>query len=517
MRTMIPVLTSACVLLLATFLAGQDSSQEPQRRRLDLSLEDVSRLVAMNNSSLKAAFIEHLIQEAVVREAEAAFDAVAFGGVSGGVNESVFPAVFPTGQIGPNGEPIFFQAIVTDTTSLLNVNAGVRGLLPTGATWEFRLDTAMRNREEGGLLNPSYLTTGNLSFTQPILRNAWTQYNEAQILKAQHGEKMSRQRFKSAALGKVFEAHQAYWEFVYAIRDQQVRQASLGVAKKLLEINRVKVRTGASAPIEIVSAEAGVSLRETEVLVGANAIRDRADGLRRLILPLERLDDWDVAVVPTDDPDGFLIDLPPVAECIQDAMDQRPDLREAKLLLLDRAVDVAVADTEGMPKMDMTGSLNWLGIEGDFNRSLSQMIGENGATTWNIGVSVEFPLGNRAARARISRARLGRDQAIRSLKDLELTAIAEIRAAHRSVEIAARTISSREKTAELKAQELKNEQIKLEQRVSTNFQVLEIEKDLAESRSLVLRAAVDYRIALADLARSVGSTLSDQAWPVRMP
>ena len=506
----------SALLLCATAIA-QDPAAPAESRRLELSLDDATRLVAMNNSSLKASFIDHLIQEASVREAEAAFDAVVFGGVNGGINESIFPAIFPTGQTAPNGDPIFFQAIVTDTTSLLNLNTGVRGLLPSGATWEFRVDSAMRDREGGGILNPSFLTTGSMVFTQPVMRDAWSQYNEAQILKARHGEKMSRQRFKQSVLGKTFEAHQAYWEFVYAIKDQQVRIGSLGVARKLLEINRVKVRTGASAPIEIVSAEAGVSLRETEVLVGANTIRSRADGIRRLVLPLNELGDWDVLVTPTDDPHGPTLVLPPVTECVAQAMDQRPDLLEARLSVLDHAVDIAVADTDALPKLDVNGSLTWLGIDGELNESLRSMLGDEGAVSWTLGVAFEVPIGNRAARARLSKARLGRDQAIRSLKDLELTAIAEIRAAYRSVDIAERTIRSQEKTAELKAQELKNEQIKLEQRVSTNFQVLEIEADLAESRSLVLRAAVDYRIALADLARAMGTTLEVLDWPVQMP
>jgi outer membrane protein TolC len=291
----------------------------------------------------------------------------------------------------------------------------------------------------------------------------------------------------------------------------------LGVAKKLLEINRVKVRTGASAPIEIVSAEAGVSSRETEVLVGANTIRSRADGIRRLVLPLNELADWDIAVTPTDDPHGPVLVLPKVGVCIADAMDQRPDLLEAQLMVLDRAVDIAVADTDILPKLDISGSLTWLGIDGELDDSLRSMLGDEGAVSWTLGVSFELPIGNRAARARLSIARLSRDQAIRQLKDLELTAIAEIRAAYRSVDVAERTVRSQGKTVDLKTQELKNEQIKLAQRVSTNFQVLEVEADLAESRSLVLRAAVDYRIALADLARAMGTTLDVLAWPVRMP
>ena len=103
-----------------------------------------------------------------------------------------------------------------------------------------------------------------------------------------------------------------------------------------------------------------------------------------------------------------------------------------------------------------------------------------------------------------------------SYRDLQLTAVEEVRKAYRDVRIAEKTTQSEKKAMELKREELKNEQIKLENKVSTNFQVLEIESDLAARKSDFLRALVKYRIALSALAKAMGSSQRVLKWmPVR--
>lgn len=492
---------------------GNSTPSPAEPRRLPIRIEDAVRLATLNNMDLRVAFFDHLVQRAVVAETEARFDPTVTASQVFGNSQFVFPQIFPTGNINPDGTPEFSQVVVTDSTIVQDWSYGANGLLPTGATWNLQVTTNYRDRATGGFPNPSFNTTTSLAFTQPILRNAWLQYNYASIRQARYSEAQIRQQYRSNVVSKVFEVHSAYWNLVFAVQDLAVKERSLELAQKLLEINRVRVDTGVFAPIEVVSAESEVANRVTEVQVARNTVADSLDILKRLVLPFHTLDDWDIDLVPLDELSEETVGIPALSECIDTALKERPDLADARLELRNRAISVAVADNETLPRLDLNGNLSFAGLANKYSDSyVDSFDSERGANSWNVGLSLEVPLGNRAARARLSQRRLERDRAVMAFRRIQLDAVAAVRRAYRNVVIALETIDSRRKAAELKAEEVTNEQVKLDNQVSTNFQVLQVQEDLARRRSEYYRALVDYRISLAELASAMGSSPAVLGW-----
>ncbi|MFT7619276.1 MAG: outer membrane protein [Planctomycetota bacterium] len=494
---------------------AQDTSKKRSAKKLTIGVDEAVKLATTYNSSLRVAYYNHLIDRTSVSEAEAIFEPTLNLAANYGADEGVFPSIFPTGQLNPDGTPQFFQAIVTDSSDVGGFSAGVKGLFPTGATYEMQIRSNYRNNARGGLINPSFQTSTSVAFTQPILRNAWMQYNYANIRLARYAESQSRQRYRRDVLSTIQAVHTAYWNYVFSIKDLTVKRRSLELANKLLEINRVKVETGVFAPIEIASAESGVATRVTDVLIAENEIENNADQLRRLIMTFKDREEWDIQIIPSDDIAEVTFDTPNLDECIDIALSERPDLAESRLSLRTQDINLAVADNELLPRVDVVASVNFTGLNTAVGNSFLDSYGVVGAETWNLGVTLEIPLGNRAARARISRTRLQRNQALMAYRDLQLTAVEEVRRAYRDVEIADKTSHSQKKAMELKLEELKNERIKLDNKVSTNFQVLEIESDLANAKSEFIRALVQYRIALSSLANAMGSSQRVLKWAPR--
>ncbi|MCA9319179.1 MAG: TolC family protein [Planctomycetes bacterium] len=507
------LLLSLSFIVLSSSVSAQEALGE--RPRVILGVEDAVRLATTHNTSLRVSYYGHLIERTRIAEAEGAFEPVGFLGANYGTNEVTFPQIFPSGQFDAMGNPIFQQVVVTDSSVNANWNAGVRGLAPTGATWEARVSTDYRDREAGGLVDPSYTTTTSLSLSQPILRGAWLQYNQAATQQARFSENQSRQRFRADVVDTIFAVHEAYWDHVFSIQDLAVKRRSLEVAQRLLAINRIKVETGVFAPIEIVSAESGVASRVTDVIVAENQISETEDTLKRLVLPFRDLAEWNTEIVAKDGIDESVWSVPGLEECIEVAMSERPDLVEARVLLRSRELSVSVADNETLPKLDLNTSANFTGLQGTFGPSFADAYGETGAQSWDVGVSLEVPLGNKSARSRLARSRLERDQSLMSYRNTQLSAVEAVRRAWRDVQISEKTIGSRRKAAELKQEELKNEQIKLESKVSTNFQVLQVEEDLALRQSELIRSLVDYRKALARLAQAMGTSLDVAKWAKR--
>jgi len=118
---------------------------------------------------------------------------------------------------------------------------------------------------------------------------------------------------------------------------------------------------------------------------------------------------------------------------------------------------------------------------------------------------VEFPLGNRLARSELTKRRLEVLQALAGLKNVELGIEVEVRNTVRQIGIGINRVKATRKARELAVEKLKAEEKKFEVGISTGFNVMEYQEDLAEAQSNELRAIIDYNKSLVehDLVRGI--------------
>ena len=77
----------------------------------------------------------------------------------------------------------------------------------------------------------------------------------------------------------------------------------------------------------------------------------------------------------------------------------------------------------------------------------------------------------------------------------------------RDIETNAKRMDAARKNSDLQNEKLEAEQKKFEHGMSTNFQVLDFQEDLAIAQSQVLRALLDYTKSQISLDRSTGELL----------
>jgi outer membrane protein TolC len=99
-------------------------------------------------------------------------------------------------------------------------------------------------------------------------------------------------------------------------------------------------------------------------------------------------------------------------------------------------------------------------------------------------------------------------QAKLQLRKLEHNIGVEVRQAARSVATNLRLIDANRATRDLREKTLQDEQTRFEVGVSTSYQLLEKEQDLAEALSAELRSIVDYRKAMVALDLADGTILT---------
>jgi outer membrane protein TolC len=116
--------------------------------------------------------------------------------------------------------------------------------------------------------------------------------------------------------------------------------------------------------------------------------------------------------------------------------------------------------------------------------------------TWNVGVTLSYPLGRSTEQAALARSGLEREQSVERLRSAELKAVREVRQAAMQLEQNLQRIETTRLGRELSEQRLDAEQKRYEVGMSTNFNVIQAQRDLAVARNSELLAQLDYQIAL---------------------
>jgi outer membrane protein TolC len=117
-------------------------------------------------------------------------------------------------------------------------------------------------------------------------------------------------------------------------------------------------------------------------------------------------------------------------------------------------------------------------------------------------LNISYNLGGSAADAQHARARVQRSQASTRLRALELTVATEVTNAALSVQSNLKRVEAARAARELAQKRLEAEQSKFEVGMSTNFFVVQAQRDLATAENSELSALADYRKSLVTFERS---------------
>ena len=527
-----PALAAACLAVLtATGFAAPAAPQ--QDAPLRLSLADALRLALEQN--LDIAVIDYdrrIARERIVTEL-GAFDPVIGVGTPGATAMVGSPGG-GFGQAAPAAGGIGYSSSETPSTSALAgadvsraaafaTRAQVRQRFDFGLSYEAAYDVGRSTSNSTFTsLNPSWSNNLGFAVSQPLLRGRGKEASGSQLLLAQRNRTVSEENFRAQVNGILFDVVNAYWELVFAERNMQVAESSSQLAQEQLGRTRDQVEVGMLAPVEETQAQVAVAQRRNDLILARNASANAADTLRALLEAESLPGGWETELVVTEDP-AVTPRPADVDAALQAALANRPEVVAAEATIAANRVQVDKARSDLLPALDLVGSLLYQGIGGDrlvrgafpdtriievipggYGDALSQLFGL-GFGTWRIGFNFSMPIGNHAAEGNFAQATLAEDQARAELQRLWQQTILEVRQAARSVDDAGELVVSTRATRELAEQQLAIEQDRFEVGMSTNFEVLAFQDDLARAQVQELRAMIDYLRAEAALARVTGS------------
>jgi outer membrane protein TolC len=361
-----------------------------------------------------------------------------------------------------------------------------------------------------GGMNPRpgqyYQALAGAHLKQSLLRDFWIDSGRMQIQVDKKNLKISEQYLLLQVMNTVLSVQTAYYDLIYANENLKVMKRSLDLALELLEGDRKRVATGTLPPLSEAMAESMVETARANVLAAEELLQLKANALRTLLT-----DDFANAPEEVFLPQDALVtvhEAPDRSTSYQKALQKRPEVVEARLVVERQGVMVRYAHNQTFPTVDVMGSLAGNGVD-DNSRSTAMDNMFDGKLNWGVGVVLKFPLSNTEARNKYKASQEIREQALLNLKKTEQTVFVQLDDIIKTMEKVYKRVGATALARKYAQAALDAEKQKLAEGTSTSFLVSQYEDRLVAARTAEILAVVDYAKAIAQLAFNEGSTLEN--------
>ena len=519
-----------------------------------LSLNEAIRKALENNNTIEVARTDVRFQETQLRSLLGNYDPVF----------SILPTYRRNSTTG------------STATNDFNVNSDVSGLIrPGGGNYSvFFNNSRTENRFAqtqlssgsnlgGGSTSALYSSGLGFQYNQPLFRNFGIDNTRRQIKIQRKVLQQSDADFRRQTIEIISQVQRAYWDLVFALRDQQNRQANLTLAKENLRQVEARIEAGAAAPLARAEVATELANREGELLLAAQQVSTTENTLKTLVLKDQAMAEWSYSFVPTDSP-VFSTDSIVLENAMKDAIENRPELRRLRLQKEINTIDQDYFRNQTKPRIDLntTFSLNGLAttspnneirtnlftspqdlifldrinslinktnginpqitippitndpilipasnspVFGGYNQALRNIF-RTDAPNYSVGLTIQFPLRNRTAEANLAGAKIIQEQIDAQTRSQEQIVVAEVRNAVQSVETARERVLTARRAVQNAEIQLEGERKLYEVGRSTQFLLFQRENALTNARNAEIRAETDYNKALADLQRATSTT-----------
>lgn len=479
-------------LLFTLFCATSALAEEPAPRPtvLKLTVEKALELALAKNFSIQVQRFEPKIAREEVRKSLGKFDPDFQ--IRAERAEDTVRNVFGNG----------IRLETSDVNRVDRLTSGISGVTAWGTEYEIGYGT----RSFTGTNNfwgDQFDTEGRVAITQPLLKGAGPAANLNELRIARNNVMVSEWQLKDRVIDIMTETIFIYNELQLSIENLAVAERSRELARQLFTDNQKRVEIGVASPLDVTEARAEVAAREEGVILAQRNILDNENLLKQQVttdlMPLL----------------GVRVEIaPPVSRPFQanvpagvkDALELRPDYRQAILQLEQRHIRLAFQKNNLLPRIDLTGSLSLLGLDDDFGGSIRR-VGDRDQTAWSAGVIFSIPLGNREARGSYNAAQLEVAKQIVALQELEQQIIVEVDNASGQIITARERIASTKEASRLAQESLDAGEERLRVGTGRTFEVLELQKRLIEAEAAELRARSDYNKAVSEYYRKTGTML----------
>jgi HAE1 family hydrophobic/amphiphilic exporter-1 len=522
-----------------------------QQPFVGVKLDDAIAMALARNTDLAVAESNFRISNYEIIAAKGAYD-VQFQLVPQYQHE-VIPAesLF---QTGPGSGPI------TQISS--GATAAFSGMSTFGTRYSISgTQQSISNNTVLNSYDPFYNTAISLNVTQPLLRGsgAGDPVRRQLLIASRQGEEQSAVVLAQASQ-TITNVSNTYWDLVAAWRNVGIQEQGLRNATAQAASNTRLAQRGAAAPVDIVESNTQINVFQDNVFAALQSVQALQNQLKSEILanPADPL--WTANLVPT----SAVLQLPTEPQLdalINSALKNRPEVAQLRAAAAIAGTNRSYAKNQELPQVDLGVGVTTSGFAGQPNNfsgapffqyltaqtnSLNALINAYNATappaeqiplvvpnfgsspayqtgrvgqswtnafdfrfpTYNISLTLQFPLQNRTAKAEYAIA----DEQAKQVAVQEVALLQRIRAeAANAIQTLRETqyrLSSATAARLAAERVLLSEQRRFNAGTSTTFLVLQRQLDLANTQGRELSAQTDLNKAVVQLNQVAGTNFA---------
>jgi outer membrane protein len=322
---------------------------------LTLSLNDAIRRALENNNDIEVARNDVRFAETTLRSLEGIYDPIfTFNPQLNNLVQSQQSAL--GGSADQSG---------TVSQTDLQSNASIDKIFGRGGgQYQFFFNNNRRTTNSSfNQLNPVYSASLGVQFTQPLWRNRAIDNNRRQIRIQRKRLEQTDADFRRRTIDVIAQVQRAYWDLVFALRDQQNRISNLNLTRENLRRVEAQIAAGATAPLERAEVQTELANRESDVLLASQGVSIAENALKQLLLRDPQSSDWTAQITPTDEP---TFDSTPVIlnDALADARANRPELQRLNLQRDINDIDLKYFKNQTKPRIDLQATLATTGLAG---------------------------------------------------------------------------------------------------------------------------------------------------------
>ncbi len=460
---------------------------------VNLSIDDAVRRALISSPEISIVSYNPSIAKEDVVKAAADFDPALFGKLN------------YEKQDDPTDSTLFGRQATSRVWE-----TGIKQKGVTGAEWSLAYALA---RDWDDLttrtLSTRYEPIISFQIKQPLLRNAWQKLNLAGVNISKLNYTVALAAFRQKTEEVSAEVISLYWTLARVRRDREIQQWLLDKTRETLK--KVEDRKGIDATdVQIKQAEAAVKSREAVLYQAQKRVMDVQDALVRLLSDsqINLLGDFEIIPITVLDTTETRFEQ---SEALRIALSNNPEMQQARLTIEIAQINVDVAKTQKMPKLDLVASSRMSGLSRGYG-SAHDELSNTDYVSYALGITFEVPLGgNRQREAEFRKRKLERSKATSILQNTSDQLALQVKERIRLAETSYDEIQVQKDAvdaAKIHLQAVEDTEV-IRKELTPEFLLvkLQAQETLSNAERAKIKAISDYNISQVRLAQSMGTVL----------
>ena len=406
------------------------------------------------------------------------------------------------------------------------VNAVFTQAFPTGTSLSFGFDNSRQTTNSPYFnLSPTLSSSFRLQIQQELLAGFGFGPNLRYLRIAKNNKKISDIAFKDQVIATVTQIENIYWDLVSAYEQTRVNEQSFNFAQQTLDNVKKQLQLESVPAMDVMRAEAEVSKRDQELTVARTSLQLQETLMKNAIT--KSLDDPTLEampVIPTDQMQTVSIQAAqPIQDLITQAQQNRPELAESDIDLVNRQISRRAASNALLPSLSLIGFYSGSGLGGPLNPVYNlgqntsmvppdfggafQNAFNNSSPDYYVGLNLNIPIRNRVAKADQFRSELEYRQAELRMEQLKKQVRIEVRNAQYALTQTGARVEAARKARDLAQRTFDIMKKEQDLGAGSSYQTLSAQRDLALAELDLVGAMTTYQKAKVELDRATGATL----------